>query len=253
MNDNLHIQLINDDCLCAMQNIPNQSIDLILCDLPYGVTQNKKDICLPFDQLWEQYNRIIKKNGAILLFGQGLFFIDLVNSNRKQFKYDIVWNKILVSGFLNAKRMPLRQHEQIAVFGNGKITYNPQFHEGQPSHSKGTKHKTKDIVNNNYGKFNSVETDTSCTKKYPTSIVSYQKPHPSKAIHPTEKPVELLEYLIKTYSNEGETVLDNCMGSGSTGVAAINTKRRFIGIELDKRYFEIAKERINESGQSRNK
>lgn len=238
------IKLLCGDCLELMKQIPDKSIDMILCDLPYGVTQNKKDICLPFDQLWKQYNRIIKKNGAILLFGQGLFFIDIVNSNRKQFKYDIVWNKSLVTGFLNAKRMPLRQHEQIAVFGNGKTTYNPQFHEGQPSHSKGTKYKTKDIVNNNYGKFNAVETDTSCTKKYPTSIVSYRKPHPSKAIHPTEKPVELLEYLIKTYSNEGETILDNCMGSGSTGVACKNLNRSFIGIELDKHYFNIAKERI---------
>lgn len=239
------IDLRQGDCLELMKDIPDKSIDMILCDLPYGVTQNKKDIALPFDKLWKQYKRIIKDNGAILLFAQGTFYIDLVNSNRKLFRYDLVWNKKLTSGFLNAKRMPLRQHEQIMVFYKKMPTYNPQFTKGKPLHGKGQNYKTSEIVNNNYGEFKQLEdVRKGCTDKYPTSILNFIKTHPSKAIHPTEKPIELLEYLIKTYTNENETVLDNCMGSGSTGVACLNTNRNFIGIELDEKYFNIAKERI---------
>lgn len=206
------------DCLELMDNIPDNSVDMVLCDLPYGVTQNKKDICLPFDKLWHQYERITKENAAILLFGQGLFFIDLVNSNRKLFRYDLIWDKQLTTGFLNAKRMPLRRHEQIAVFYKKLPIYNPQFTQGKPLHSKGISYKGKSIINNNYGKFQMTDDCRSgSTEKYPVSILNFQKPHPSKAVHPTEKPVDLLEYLIKTYTNEGEVVLDNCMGSGSSG------------------------------------
>jgi len=244
LNENIEIYL--GDCLEVMQDISDKSIDMILCDLPYGVTQNKKDVIIPFDKLWLQYERIIKDNGAILLFSQGTFFVDLVNSNRKLFRYDLIWDKQLTSGFLNAKRMPLRQHEIIAVFYKKSPTYNPQFTQGLPSHTKGSKYKTKDNVNNNYGYFRPLET-VNTTNKYPTSIISIQKPHPSKAVHPTQKSTELLEYLIKTYTNENELVLDNCMGSGSTGVACINTNRKFIGIELDEKYFNIAKNRIENS------
>ena len=245
------IKLLQGDCLEIMKEIPDKSIDMIICDLPYGVTQNKKDIALPFDKLWEQYNRIIKDNGCVALFGQGLFFIDLVNSNRKMYRYDLVWNKVLTSGFLNAKRMPLRQHEQIAIFYKKQPTYNPQFTIGKPLHSKGISYKTAVLKNNNYGKFNATEDiRAGCTEKYPTSILKFSKSHPSIAKHPTEKSVELLEWLIKTYTNENELVLDNCMGSGSTGVACINTKRNFIGMELDKNYFNIAKERIYEQRKS---
>ena len=236
-------KLLQGDCLELMKDIPDKSIDMILCDLPYGVTQNKLDITLPFDKLWEQYNRIIKDNGCIALFAQGLFYIDLISSNRKMFKYDLVWDKELVSGFLNAKKMPLRRHEQIAIFYKKLPSYNPQFTQGKPAHSKGNAYKSKDVVNHNYGKFKPVETNTN-TLKYPTSILKFQKPHPSQTLHRTEKPILLLEYLIKTYTNEGETVIDNCMGSGSTGVACINTNRNFIGMELDKEYFKIAKDRI---------
>jgi site-specific DNA-methyltransferase (adenine-specific) len=242
------IDLRQGDCLEVMKEIPSKSIDMILCDLPYGVTQNKKDIVLPFDKLWKQYNRIIKDNGCIALFGQGLFFIDLVNSNRKMYRYDLVWDKVLTSGFLNAKRMPLRQHEQIAIFYKKKPTYNPQFTIGKPLHSKGTVYKTAVMKNNNYGKFNVTEDlRVGSTEKYPTSIVRFSKPHPSIAKHPTEKSVELLKWLIKTYTNETELVLDNCMGSGSTGVACINTNRNFIGIELNENYFSVAKQRIYET------
>lgn len=238
------ITLWQGDCLELMKNIPNNSVDCILCDLPYGVTVNKKDITLSFDTLWNEYKRIIKINGVICLFAQGLFYVDLVNSNRSWFKYDIVWDKQLISGFLNAKKCPLRKHEQIAVFYQKPPTYNPQYSiSDKPNHSRG-KREGDDFNGLNYNGYKITPTVVT-NKKYPTSIVSFQKPHPSKCVHPTQKPVELLEYLIKTYTNEGDTVLDNCMGSGSTGVACIHTNRNFIGIELDENYFKIAEERID--------
>lgn len=241
------MELIYDDCLNVMKNICNKSIDMILCDLPYGLTQNKKDITIPFEPLWKEYERIIKDNGAIVLFAQGKFYIDLINSNKKLFRYDLIWNKVLTSGFLNAKRMPLRQHEQIAIFYKKLPTYNPQMEKGKPLHSKGKIYLRKEAKNENYRKYNFIEDlRAGTTEKYPTSILNFKKPHPSIAKHPTEKPVELLEYLIKTYTNEGDLVLDNCMGSGSTGVACKHLNRNFIGIELDKEYFEIAKKRIEE-------
>ena len=243
-----NINLYQGDCLEIMKEIKDKSIDMILCDLPYGTTQNKLDIIIPFEPLWKQYERIIKDNGAIILFAQGIFYVDLVNSNRKLFRYDLVWDKCLVSGFLNAKRMPLRQHEQIAVFYKKLPTYNPQFTQGKPLHSKGIAYTNKEIKNQNYGKFNITDDiRAGSTQKYPTSIIKFQKPHPSITIHRTQKPVELLEYLIKTYTNENDLVLDNCMGSGSTGVACKNLNRNFIGIELDENYFNIAKERIDKA------
>ena len=236
------------DCLELMREIPDKSIDMILCDLPYGTTQNKSDIIIPFDKLWNSYERIIKDNGAIVLFAQGVFYVDLINSNRKLFRYDLIWDKVLTSGFLNAKRMPLRQHEQIAVFYKKLPKYNPQFTSGKPLHSKGKTYKDKPIVNQNYGVFHTADDSRAgSTEKYPTSILKFQKPHPSISVHRTQKSVELLEWLINTYTDEGETVLDNCMGSGSTGVACVNTNRNFIGYELDEKYFEIAEKRINET------
>ena len=237
--------LLQGDCLELMKDIPDKSIDLILCDLPYGTTRNSWDEVIPFDKLWAQYNRIIKDNGAILLFAQGKFYVNLVNSNMKMFRYDLVWDKELVSGFLNAKRMPLRRHEQVAVFYKHLPTYNPQFTQGKPLHSKGTSYKEKELTNNNYGDFKATDDDRAgSTEKYPTSIMKFQKPHPSVCVHPTEKPVALLEYLVKTYTNEGDVVLDNCMGSGSTGVACQNTNREFIGMELDEDCYKLACERI---------
>ena len=242
------MELYCGDCLEIMKSIPDKSIDLILCDLPYGKTKNKKDKPLPFVPLWEQYKRIIKDNGAILLFGQGTFYIDLVNSNRKMFRYDLVWDKALISGFLNAKRMPLRQHEQIAVFYKKLPTYNPQFSQGRPLHSKGTSYIHKPIKNQNYGQFYATDDSRKgSTQKYPTSILHFAKPHPSVAKHRTEKAVRLLQYLVKTYTNEGDTVLDNCMGSGSTGVACMYANRDFIGIELDRDCFVEASERIEKA------
>ena len=210
------------DCLEKMKELDDASVDMILCDLPYGVTHNPHDKRIPFEPLWEDYERVIKDNGAIVLFAQGLFYVDLVASNRKLFRYDMVWNKVLTTGFLNAKKMPLRQHEQIAVFYKQLPTYNPQFHEGKPLHGRGNVYKTKDLVNNNYGDFKA----TDDVRKG------------------TEKPIPLLEYLIRTYTNPGEVVMDNCMGAGGCGVAALNTGRRFVGMEIDNEYYDIAEQRI---------
>ena len=251
MNIKSNVQLINGDCLLEMNNIPDKTVDMILCDLPYEVLNkgNKNatwDRLLPFDELWKQYNRIIKDNGAIVLFAQGMFTAQLMMSNPDMWRYNLVWDKVLTSGFLNAKRMPLRSHEDILVFYKSLPTYNPQMTEGKPLHGKGSTYKTKELTNNCYGNLNATDdVRKGNTEKYPKSIITFQKTHPSKAVHPTEKAVSLLEYLIKTYTNEGEIVLDNCMGSGSTGVACINTNRNFIGMELTEKYFGIAKERIN--------
>lgn len=228
-----------------MRDIPSKSVDLILCDPPYGVTQNPCDKKLPFQALWMEYKRIIKDNGAILLFGQGMFFVELIESNRAWFRYDLVWDKVLISGFLNAKRMPLRRHEHIAVFYKKLPKYCPQFSEGQPLHGRGKAYREKELINRNYGSFEPTEDiRKGSTEKYPTSILTFSKAHPSKAEHPTEKPVALLEYLIKTYTYEGDLVLDNCMGSGSTVVACIRTNRRYIGFELNEDHFKTAERRI---------
>ena len=235
-------KLYNGDCLEVMQNIPDGSIDMILCDLPYGDTKNKWDTVILFEPLWKEYFRIIKDNGAIVLFAQGMFTAKLMMSNPKFWRYNLVWDKVLPSGFLNSNRMPLRSHEDICVFYKKPPVYNPQKFTGNKNHSKGVK---KNNANNNYGDFDFVDnSDILGDKKFPVSILRFPKPHPSVCSHPTQKPVELLEWLIKTYTNEGEIVLDNCMGSGSTGIACKHTDRKFIGIELYKEYFDIAKERI---------
>ena len=245
MND---ISLHKGDCLEIMPIISDKSVDMILCDLPYGATQNKKDKRIDLKALWKEYRRIIKDNGCIALFAQGMFYIDLVQSNRKWFRYDLVWDKKLTTGFLNARKMPMRRHEQIAIFYKKPPIYNPQFTKGQPLHSKGKKYKSALQTNNNYGRYGTVADDRAgSTDKYPTSIIQVRKTHPSKAKHITEKPIALCEWLIKTYTNKGMTVLDNCMGSGNTGVACVNTNRNFIGIELQDNFFEIAQKRINEA------
>lgn len=186
--------VVHGDCLEVMKNIPDGSIDMILCDLPYGTTKNDKDVKIPFDGLWKQYERIIKPNGAIVLFCQGLFYIDLVNSKRKLFRYDLIWDKQLTSGFLNANRMPLRVHEQIAVFYKKLPTYNPQYTTGIPLHSKGKTYMDKEHKNENYGDFKMTDDSRAgSTQKHPKSILSFQKPHPSIAKHRTEKSIECLE------------------------------------------------------------
>ncbi|WP_397548128.1 DNA-methyltransferase [Rossellomorea marisflavi] len=223
-----------------MAKIQNKSIDMILCDLPYGVTnQNKWDQIIPFDKLWEQYNRIIKDNGAIVLTAVKPFSAMLIMSNPKMYRYDIIWKKNKSTGFLNAKKMPLRSHEEILVFYKKLPTYNPQKTEGHKPANTYTKN-TSD--GSNYGRTKTGISGGGQTDRYPTSIIDIKvmnNDDPDKW-HPTQKPVELFEWLIKTYTDEGDLVLDNCMGSGTTALACINTGRNFIGFELDTEYHNRA-------------
>ena len=222
------------DCLDLMDSIDEESIDMILCDLPYGKTRNQWDIVIPPDLLWKQYERIIKPNGAILLFGQDKFTATMMLSNSKLHRYNIIWDKVLKGGFLNAKKMPLREHEDIMVFYKNPPVYNPQMEVGNKNHKKGSSAgRVADNIqstNRNYGNYTIVESSES-NLKYPASIWRFQKPHPSVAIHPTEKPLDLLRYAIRTYTNQNDVVLDNCCGSGSTLIAAKLEGRRYIGID----------------------
>ena len=219
-------KIIQGDCLEVMKDIEDKSIDMILCDLPYGTTSCSWDIIIPFEPLWEQYKRIIKDNGAIILTASQPFTSKLIMSNIEIFKYALVWEKNRPTGLFTAKIQPMKYHEDILVFGKGKTKYNPQMVKGKKSHSRG-KNLSK---SNHYGDSSFV--DTISDMKYPKSILKFDRPHPP--IHPTQKPVALFEYLIKTYTNEGDLVLDNCAGSGTTGIACINTKRNYILIEKKK-------------------
>ena len=240
----MNINLIHGDCLEVMKEIPDKSMDMVLCDLPYGTTQCKWDTIIPFEPLWEQYERVIKDNGAIVLTASQPFTSTLIMSNIKLFRYTWVWEKSKATGFLNAKKRPLVAHEDITVFSKKPTTYNPQFSTKEPYNKGIRKEQTDDDV---YGKFERVEVKSD-GKRYPRSVVYFKTAESEGAVlHKTQKPLKLFEYLIKTYTNEGETVLDNCMGSGTTGVACLNTNRNFIGIELDDEYFEIAKRRISEA------
>lgn len=233
------------DCLEVMKEIPDQSVDMILCDLPYGTTACKWDNVIPFEPLWEQYNRIIKDNGAIVLFGNEPFASLLRCSNLKMYKYDWIWQKENGTNFATVKYQPFRKTERICVFGNFATSYNkkrpknynPQFTVGEPYIIK-RKAGQREMLHTGANKATEL-----CNEgyRYPTDIIMFKN---EKGLHPTQKPVALLEYLIKTYTNEGDTVLDNCMGSGSTGVACVNTNRSFIGIELEEKYFNIARDRI---------
>jgi site-specific DNA-methyltransferase (adenine-specific) len=226
-----------------MKDIPDKSIPIILCDLPYGQTaRNKWDSVIPFDPLFNHYERILTDNGVIILFANGMFTADLMQSNRKMWKYNLIWEKTTVTGFLNAKKMPLRCHEDICIFYNKLPTYNPQKTTGHARKVSKAEHKRNCINTTDYGEHGLTTYDS--TERYPKSILKFATDKQKSALHPTQKPVALLEYLIKTFSNEGDVVLDNCMGSGSTGVAAINTNRKFMGIELDENYYKIAENRI---------
>lgn len=240
MFENKDYELWQGDCLELMKDIPDKSVDCIITDLPYGTTQCKWDTIIPFEPLWKQYNRIIKDNGAIVLFGTEPFSSYLRLSNLKNYKYDWIWDKVKGTGFLNAKRQPMRNHELISVFYKKQCTYNPQKTYG---HKMKKSYRSKDLQTDVYGEMKNDYTYES-TERYPRSIQVFSTDTQNSSLHPTQKPVALIEYLIKTYTNDGELVFDSCMGSGTTGVACINTNRRFIGIELDNNYFEIAKERI---------
>lgn len=249
-------EIYNIDCLEGMKQIDYKSIDMIFVDLPYQKTQNSWDVMIPFEPMWEQFERIIKDNGAILLFAQDKFTAKLILSNPKIHRYNIIWDKVLPSGFLNAKKQPLRSHEDICVFYKKSCTYNPQMVKGNKCHKRGNNvgKSSADVSNQlNYGDYNYVETEGDL--KYPKSIWTFQKPHPSIAIHPTQKPVDLCRYAIRTYTNVGDIVLDCCCGSGSILLAAKLEGRNYIGMDngvcekknseyYGKSWAEIAKTRI---------
>lgn len=250
------MKLYYGDCLEIMPTLPDKSVDMILCDLPYGTTKCKWDVIIPYKELWLEYERIITDNGCIALFGSEPFSSFLRLSNINLYKYDWVWEKGHATGFLHAKNKPLKVHENISIFSKGTTVHknqskNRMYYEPQMSIGKPYK---KVIKKENVGKLNHKPSASNIDfigtviindgSRYPKSVLKFPK-HNIGNFHPTQKPVELLEYLIKTYSLEGQTILDNCMGSGSTGVACQNLAREFIGIELEKEYFDIAVKRLN--------
>jgi len=251
MNSSSSISLLPEilcgDCLDLMPGIPSGSVDLILCDLPYQVLNSANsaagwDRRIPLEPLWGQYRRILKEDGAAILFSQGMFTVELMRSNPGMWRYNLVWKKgNRPTGFLNARRMPLRIHEDICVFYRRLPVYHPQMQKGPALHRR----KTRKVNNRCYGAYTPAPWKDS-DMKFPLSIIDIPKEHRNgNYFHPTQKPVALLEYLIRTYSNEGDTVLDNAMGSGSTGVAAVRCRRRFIGIEIDPAFFATARDRIH--------
>ena len=244
-------QIYNEDCLEGMKKIPAGSVDLILTDLPYEMTDCAFDKRLPFEPMWEQFWRVCKPTAAVVLFSVGKFTIELAYSQLKYYRYEWIWRKNFATGFLNAKKMPLRAHENILVFYRTLPIYNPQFAEGKLISRKGWR------FSYNYQEFKGgkklLYQDYQSDKRYPVDVQNFKTPFASAAtnFHPTQKPVDLLEYLIRTYTNEGETVLDACMGSGSTGVACMNTGRKFIGFETEKKFFDIAQERVEKALRER--
>lgn len=242
------IYTVMGDCIAEMSmKLKDKSVDLILCDLPYGMTKNPWDVVIPFDALWKEYNRVVKDNGAIVLFGSQPFTSLLITSNTKMFRYCLVWEKNKFSDFLNAKRKPMKTNEDIAVFYKKQPTYNPQYWYSTPY----KRWNTQEAVDkqSNYGSHKENVAESTDGKRLPTTVLKFNRVE--RPSHPTEKPVDLLEWLIRTYSNEGDLVLDNCMGVGSTGIACVNTKRRFVGIELEQKYFDIAQARLRTRTDSR--
>jgi site-specific DNA-methyltransferase (adenine-specific) len=249
------MQLIHGDCLEKMKDIPDKSVDMILCDLPYGTTACRWDVIIPFEPLWEQYKRIIKDRGAIVLFGSEPFSSYLRMSNIKWFKYDWIWEKSNPSNIALANKQPMKYHETISVFCNGATNYHKQMIERKSERIKQAHRSGYTFHNSGSEQTGLKYIDVSAEKynadlKNPSTILKFNSLRPNSkefVKHPTQKPTKLLEYLIKTYTLEGETVLDNCMGSGSAGIACINTNRNFIGIEKDDKYFEIAVNRIKQN------
>ena len=239
-------KIYNEDCLIGMQDITDNSIDCVICDLPYNITKLSWDILIPFEKLWEQYNRIIKPTGNIILFSSGMFTYKLIESNIKNFRYKLIWKKNVPTGMSSAKYRPMKYYEEICVFGNSKATYNPIMKE-RVGIGKACYNYDHYCGDSNHLQFNKQKKRYDPDWVQPSDVLEFNVvPNRNGKLHPTQKPVELVEYLIKTYSNERDIVLDNCMGSGTTAIAAINTNRNFIGFELDKNYFDIANERISE-------
>ena len=238
------MNLYQGDCLEIMQSIQDKSIDMILCDLPYGTTSCKWDIVIPFNSLWKQYERIIKDNGVIVLFGTGLFFAELILSNRDLFRYELIWEKERPTNIFFMKNQIGKVHENIAVFYKHQPIYNPIMEDRLfNTIGKFSKEKLSETHKNQTYKYSK---DYDKSKTYPRSVLKINRDTLKGSLHPTQKSVALLEYLIRTYTNENNFILDNCMGSGSTGIACLNTNRKFIGIEKDEKYFKIAEKRINE-------
>lgn len=250
-------KLFNGDCLELMKDIDDKSIDMILCDLPYGTTLCSWDVIIPFDKLWEQYNRIIKDNGAIVLFGSQPFTTILINSQLDMFKYELIWVKNRATGFVHAKNKPMKRHENIVVFSRGTTNHASLSNNRMNYFTRDLKKvgitrknlKTRSKTQMESRPSNNNDYRTLEYSGYPNSVLEFGKDEGSS--HPTQKPVALLEYLIKMYTEENWIVLDNTMGSGSTGVAAVNTNRNFIGIEKDQEYFEKAKKRIDDAYNTR--
>ena len=235
------INLMQGDCLERMKEIPSGSVDMVLADPPYGTTKCKWDSIIPLEPMWEQLKRVIKPNGAIVMTASQPFTTTLISSNIKMFKYCWVWEKPSAKGHLNAKKRPMVAHEDVVVFYNSQPKYNPQ-----KTYNHIRKYATKDkSLNSDVYNSNTKTVSYDSTERYPRSVQKIQQDTQKSSAHPTQKPVALMGYLIKTYTNEGETVLDFTCGSGTTGVAAKNLNRSFIGIELDETYFNIAKDRIN--------
>lgn len=239
------IKLINDDCLTAMRSIPDKSVALILCDLPYGVTSMPWDSEIPLDALWEQYDRILGDGGNVVLFCSGIFTYKLIESNIKNFRYKLIWKKNVPTGMASAKYRPMKYYEEICVFNKGKACYNPIMKERI---GKACYNYAHYCGSSNHTDFGKQPRHYDPDHVQPSDILEFNVvPNRCGKLHPTQKPVDLCEYLIKTYSNEGDLVLDNCMGSGTTGIAAMNTGRSFIGIEKDEAYFKTAEARMNDA------
>jgi DNA modification methylase len=247
------VRVFNGDCLEIMKSIPDGSIDMILCDLPYGTTKCKWDNIIPFEPLWEQYKRIIKDKGAIVLTASQPFTSALIMSHPQLFKYEWIWEKSKASNFLQASYMPLKAHENVLIFSkSGKTTYNPQKTQGVPYFRGGIKEKHDNPeVSNTIPNYHTHIRKSEDGMRLPRTVQYFKTAEFEGKFHPTQKPVALFEYLIKTYTNEGETVLDNCAGSGTTGIACMNTNRNCILIEKEKNYFDIINERIAKHTQQR--
>lgn len=238
----MEIKLMQGDCLNLMTKIPDGSIDMVFCDLPYGTTRNSWDVVLDLKIFWRECERVIKDNGVIALWAQSPFDKVLACSNLKHYRYEWVIEKTSATGFLNAHKMPMKAHEQILIFYKKMPTYNPQMEHGHVRKVSTAEHKRNSKVTTNYGKHGLTSYDS--TDRYPRDVLRFKWDKQKSSLLPTQKPVAVCEYMIRTYTNKGDTVLDSCMGSGTTGVACVNTNRNFIGIELESKYFEIAKKRI---------
>lgn len=234
--------VLHGDCLEVMKDLPDGSVDMILCDLPYGTTQCRWDVIIPFEPLWEQYSRVIKLNGAVVLTASQPFTSILVNSNPKQYRYNWVWEKSKATGYLNAKKMPMKAHEDVCVFYRKLPTYNPQMWQSTPYY-KGSAHRPTAV----YGKQVEVLVKNETGMRYPRTVQYFKTAESEgKVYHPTQKPISLFEYLIRTYTHEEEVVLDSCAGAGTAALAAINSNRKYICIEKDKDYYNIILNRIRE-------